>query len=183
MAELPTQIPSQLIAGDSFEWVVSLPDYPAPEWSVTYALVKDGECITFTSLQDGESLGHLLSFASADTSGYAPGVYSYQASVSNGSIRKTFATGSVRILPDFASQSSGYDGRTHAKKVLDALEGLIESQAFKPHSEYQIGGRAMKFKSFKELIEARDTYRSKYLAEERRKAGKSAIGSIKVRFV
>ena len=42
MATLPTSTPSKLTAGDSAEWTISLPDYPASAWTLTYYLVKEG---------------------------------------------------------------------------------------------------------------------------------------------
>ncbi len=182
MATLPTRIPSKLTAGDSVEWTVNLPDYPASTWTLKYYLVKDGQQIVITGSQYGSSEDHHISLDATTTAAWEPGSYSYQAKVSNGIDRKDAESGTVVIEPDFAQQSTGYDDRSTARIALDAVEAIIKNGLFTPHKQYQIAGRAMVFRDFDELLNARDRFRTEVRAEERRKAGKPAFGAVKVRF-
>lgn len=84
MATLPTNIPSKLTAGDSVEWTVNLPDYPAPTWTLKYYLVKDGKQIVITGSQYGSTDEHHIDIAKATTANWPAGTYSYQAKASNG---------------------------------------------------------------------------------------------------
>lgn len=182
MASTLTNTPSKLTAGDSAEWTISLPDYPAPAWTLTYYLVKDGKQIVITGTQYGSTEEHHISVDAATTAAWQPGTYSYQAKASNGTDRKDAGSGTVVIEPDFAQQGSGYDDRSFAKKSLDAIEAVIERRASQSQQEYQIAGRALKFMTMEELLNARDRFRAEVRAGERRKAGKPAFGAVKVRF-
>ncbi|WP_294344705.1 hypothetical protein [Prosthecochloris sp.] len=182
-ASIPTSTPARLIAGDSWEWKISLSDYPAPTWTLSYYLVKSGtNLITLTGSQYGSSDDHHIDIAKETTDDFTDGTYSFQAVVTDGSDRKAVETGTIVIEPDFAQQSSGYDDRSFAKKSLDAIEAVIANRASQAQQEYQIAGRALKFMTMEELLSARDRLRAEYLAEERMKNGKSGIGSVKVRF-
>ncbi len=181
-ATLPTSTPSKLTAGDSVEWTISLPDYPAPTWTLTYYLVKTGKQIVITGSQYESSDDHHIEVAKAETTDWPAGTYSYQAVVDDGTDRKRIESGSIVIEPDFAQQDDGYDDRSFAKKSLDAIEAVIENRASQAQQEYQIAGRALKFMTMDELLNARDRFRAEVRAEERRKAGKSAFGAVKVRF-
>lgn len=182
MASTLTNTPSKLTAGDSAEWTISLPDYPAPTWTLKYYLVKDGKQIVITGTQYGSTEEHHISADAATTAAWQPGTYSYQAKASNGTDRKDAGSGTLVIEPDFALQSSGYDDRSTAKKALDAIEAVIENGLFKPHKRYQIAGRAMEFRDYDELLTARDRFRAEVRNQERKKAGKPAFGAVKVRF-
>lgn len=182
MASTLTNTPSRLTAGDSAEWTISLPDYPAPTWTLKYYLVKDGKQIVITGTQYGSTEEHHISVDAATTAAWQPGTYSYQAKASNGTDRKDAGSGTVVIEPDFAQQGSGYDDRSFAKKSLDAIEAVIERRASKSQQEYQIAGRALKFMTMEELLNARDRFRAEVRNQERKKAGKPAFGAVKVRF-
>lgn len=182
MATLPTRIPSKLTAGDSVEWTVNLPDYPAPTWTLKYYLVKTGKQIVITGSQYGSTEEHHIDIAKATTANWPAGAYSYQAFMDDGTDRKRLESGTIVIEPDFAQQGSGYDDRSFAKKSLDAIEAVIENRASQAQQEYQIAGRALKFMTMDELLNARDRFRAEVRAEERRKAGKPAFGAVKVRF-
>ena len=182
MATPPTSTPSTLTAGDSVEWTVNLPDFPAPAWTLSYYLVKDGSQIVITASQYGSTDEHHLTVDASTSAAWEPGTYSYQAKASNGVDRKDAGSGTVVIEPDFAQKSSGYDDRSTARIALDTIEAIIKSGLFTPHKRYQIAGRAMEFRDFDELLTARDRFRAEVRAEERRKAGKPAFGAVKVRF-
>lgn len=186
MADTIYQIPLQMTAGTTIEWVRELSDYPAPSWGLTYTLVKDGSQIVISGTQHGDASSHLLS-ASASTSGeWSSGRYSYQAAVSDGVERHVVEAGSVEILPDFAAASTGLDDRSYAKRCLDAIEAVIEGRASKAQLEYSIAGRTLKFIPHTELLDMRKRFREEYIAEERRKrrrkTGSAAVGRVEIRF-
>jgi hypothetical protein len=56
-------------------------------------------------------------------------------------------------------QAANLDDRSHARKVLDAIEAVIENRATLDQQEYTIGSRHLKRMTVAELIEFRDKYR------------------------
>lgn len=186
MAELPTAIPARIVAGTSLQFTRDLPDYPASTWTLTYALVKSGQRITFSGADNGDDR-HLLDVAPATTAAWAAGTYAYQAILSDGTDRITVESGTLQIVPDFAAQSSGYDGRSHARKVLDAIEAVLEGRASESDLQVQFraadGHQRMIQKCTHEELLA---FRSRYQAEAAREAaanrGETARRRLRVRF-
>ncbi len=181
-----TDIPAKIVAGDSLSWTKSLGDYLASSgWVLTYALVKDGKLIEITGSADGDD--HLIELAAATTADYTAGEYKYQAYATSAALSERYKVdeGSVEVRPNFATQATGYDDRTHVKKVLDALEAVILGKASKDQLSYSIAGRSIGRLSPTEIIEWRNEYRALYVREqhkERRARGKATGAQVKVRF-
>jgi len=168
-----TTEPATLRAGDTADWLLSLPDYPAGAgWSVEYALINAAGKITIASAAEGDA--HRIHVAPAATADWAAGTYAWQRRVSNGTDATTDRTGSIEILPDFATLVA-IDARTHAQKTLAAIEAWIESHD-PGVAEYEIAGRRMKYIPVAELLRLRDQYRR----EVRGQSGKS--GRVYLRF-
>lgn len=181
---IPTSTPSEIIAGDSIAWTITLDDYPASAgYSLSYALVKSGALIGIASSPDGDD--HAVSLSAATTAGYAAGIYDYQAYVTLDADRYKVEDGSITVKPNFAAQTSGYDNRSHAKKVLDAIDSLLEGKAASDVSSYSIAGRSLTKYSPAELLDLRKYYHKLYRQEiqaAQRKAGKSTGSLVKVQF-
>ena len=73
--------------------------------------------------------------------------------------------GTLEVLPRY-DQAANLDDRSHARKVLEAIEAVIEGRATKDQEEYTIGSRTLKRTPVKELLELRDKYRGEVHAEE-----------------
>jgi len=147
-----TKIPAQFTAGDSLQFIVSLPDYPAPTWTLSYALVNALAVITFTSAADGDS--HAVDVPAATTAAYQPAAYLYQAYVTSGDERVTVETGKVLIVPNFATKTTGYDARSWVDLAIDALEASIAGRADKTQLVQKISGVEVQHMSLDQQIEA-----------------------------
>ena len=123
---IPTTEPTSARAGDTWRWSRSLADYPAPTWTLAYTLVNAAGKVSITAVADGAA--HLVSVAPATTAAYAAGRYDWVAHVTDGTDRYQVDSGSIDVLPDLSSLSS-YDGRSHARKMLSAIDALLESRA------------------------------------------------------
>ena len=157
-------IPSSFTAGDSLEFTDSLSDYHASSgWVLSYVLVKDGTQINITSTADDDD--HSVSVGADTTANYDSGIYHWQAYVTDGTDRYTVGTGTVEIKPDFATQTTGLDDRSHAKKVLDSLEAVLEGKADSDVLSYSIGGRSLSKMNPEELLLWRDKYLAEYRSE------------------
>lgn len=78
-----------------------------------------------------------------------------------------------------------YDGRSHVKQVLDALENMILGKASRDQSSYSIAGRSLSRLSPSELLRWRDLYKAEYTREQkgdRLRQGLVSGNIIKVRF-
>jgi hypothetical protein len=161
-AAIPTNEPDYIVAGDSPQWTRTFPDYPSTTWTLSYVLINATNKYTFNATSSGND--YLVTLSGTTTAAWATGNYQWQAYVTSGSSRYTVASGLLEVKPNFAT-SSNVDIRTHAKKVLDAIEAVIEGRASKDQQEYTIGNRSLKLMPIADLIKFRDKYRSMYLSE------------------
>jgi len=106
--------------------------------------------------------------AKATTATYAAGLYTWQAFADNGTERYLLDSGTLKVLPDYAAGTitAALDDRTHARKVLTAIEAILENRATKDQEEYTIAGRSLKRTPIPDLIVLRDTYRREANAEK-----------------
>ena len=181
-----THTPGVLTIGETAEWAISLPDYPAPDWVLSYTLVSSGVRITITGEQDGSTSCHKITVAVADQALWTPAVYGYQARVTDGASVFCVESGTIKILPDFSVMSSGYDARIHARICLDNITAVIEGRATKSQQQYSIAGRALQFVPLKELVEMRAYWLGIVNTEIGRelagRTGRSRFRAVEVRF-
>lgn len=164
MADIPTNEPLVVTAGDTIEWKRTFDDYPASAgWVLTYALRSASSSIDITASADVDD--HLVSITAATSAAYVADTYSWQAYVTKGIERFSVDKGTLTINPDFAAAGT-YDNRTHVKKVLDAIEAALESRASKEQLSYTINGRALTLLTPAELMEARSRYQVEYRSEQ-----------------
>ena len=146
MVDIPEIEPDSFTAGEYVQWIKSLSDdYPASDsWALSYYLVKEGTTIQITASQYGTTDDFLVQLAMATTLEYKPGKYKWQAFVTKGSERYLVDEGSIEIKVSFINKTtSGYDGRTHAVKVLEALEARLENRASKEQNDIVLGGETI----------------------------------------
>jgi hypothetical protein len=181
MASTPTKTPNSLLAGANKSWSRSLDDFPASAgWALRYHLVMAGHQITIDSTPDDDI--HKVTLVAADTASWNPGRYQYQAWVSLGADAHMVEAGAIEIKANFASQTTGYDGRTHAEKVLDALEAMIEGKASLDQQSYSVGGRSITRLTPAELVDWRKEYQREVNIQRRKMGPRKISRSIKVGF-
>lgn len=147
-----------IIAGDALDFDTQAPDYPASDgWAMAYRLVPrtSGTPITIacSTAEDGASFAAEVS--SSTTATWAAGEYTWFAYVTLSGERHVVDQGTVTIKADPVA-ASAFDGRTDARKTLDALKSAYQSYATAGQggvSEYSIGGRTMKFRNAKDFID------------------------------
>jgi hypothetical protein len=177
MADIPDTEPAQLRAGDTWKWTRSLSDYPAGTWTLKYRFKNAAGGFELVATASGTD--HLISILAATTAAYAAGSYSWQAWVESGAEKYTVDSGVCEVQPDYraASAATALDDRTHAAKMLDAIEAWLESRD-PGVAEYEIAGRRMKYIPATELLKLRSRYRAEVNAEEaaRKLAAGEGIG-------
>lgn len=165
--------PSSIYAGDTVTWSKSLADYPAPTWTLTYSLVRDGASIIITATADGTD--HLVTVPPSTTTEWSPGEHQWTAFVTDGASRYTIERGSMEILPDPAA--GGYDYRSTARVMLDNIEAYLRDPTNLAASSYSIGGRSLSRWSRSELVTERSRLQMEVQTEKAADRMASGLGN------
>ena len=162
--DIQTNEPSSLRAGDTWKWTRTLDDYPAGTWTLKYRFKNATSYFEIVAGTSGTD--HSVSVAAATTAAYPAGSYTWMAWVEGGSSEKyTVDTGTLEVDPDYRASTAAYDGRSHARKMLDALEAWLEARD-PAVAEYEIAGRRMKYIPIAELVKLRNRYGMEVRNEE-----------------
>lgn len=182
-------VPSTITAGDKVTWTETLTDYPATSWSLAVELrSKDRPPVTIAATPSGADFS--ITILPATSALWKSGIYSWQAYVYTGTPpnftdKRTIERGTIEILPNLTIFSASDDPRSHVKKVLDALEAVIEGKASSDQLSYSIAGRSISKMSPTEILQWRDLYKAEYRNElnaENIAKGVSSSKRIGVRF-
>lgn len=181
---IPTREPSQLTAGDTWQWSQSFADYPASDgWALAYALRHPSlTAINLAATADADVF--LISIPAATTAAYAAGTYSMTGYVSKGDDRFEVFRGSLLVLADPVAATT-LDTRSHARKVLALVEAALEGRASATLLETEIEGVKLKRIPHADLLLLRDRYRQEVASEDVATAAAQGLGNprnIRVRF-
>lgn len=180
-ASIPTREPLQIRAGDTVKWTKSLADYPADDsWILTYYLVNSSR--RFVVVATAAGADHAVTISASDSAKYPANNYSWTARVSKSGEVYTVATGTLEVLTDV---TENVDTRSHAKKVLDAVEAVIEGRASLDQENYTIAGRSLSRTPIEDLLVLRDRYKTEYEREKQAERIVNGLGNtanIRVRF-
>lgn len=164
--DIPTREPDCIVRGDTAKWIVDPgSDYPPGTWSLQFAFVTASTRVLKSGADNGDGR-FLMHLTPADSLLLAtPGLWFYQAKVTDGTDEYTIRKGRLEVIQEFESQASGFDARSHWKKVLDALESVLQGKASKDVLSYSIATRSLAKASWDELRSAYEWYAAKYQAE------------------
>lgn len=173
--------PSELIIGDSISWTrrdvqavtkndagtLETTDIKASEgWALKFTAVgKNGIFAINATVDTDDADDFLFSAAAATTAAYVAGDYTWQLTATKTTNRYTIAEGVITLTDNIAGRSALYDNRSHAKKVLDAIEAVIEGRATTDQQAYTIGGRSLTRIPMADLLKLRSTYKTEYANE------------------
>jgi hypothetical protein len=146
-----------LIAGDTLDFVTSVPAYPASAgYTLKYRLIPrfavTGTPIIFTAATSGTD-DYRVTVAPVVTATWVAGEYTWSAWVEKADERHVVDNGLCTLRPD-PSFATDYDGRSMAQKALDdAKTALATFQATGGRvKSYAIGGRSMEFDSAGDIL-------------------------------
>ena len=123
---------------------------------------------------DGDEF--VFSADASTTATWSAGDYWYSVRVTSGSAVQELESGQVTVLPDMATASSGYDGRTQAEIALAAIEAVLANRATKDQDRYRINNRELYRTSISDLVKLRDFYRDLVNRERAAKCGSNPFG-------
>tara|TARA_R100001163_G_scaffold13877_1_gene12872 strand:- start:216 stop:845 length:630 start_codon:yes stop_codon:yes gene_type:complete len=186
----PTAEPAKLVAGDRFTWRRDdlANDYPVGTFALTYEFHSDvggGGSKKFTITATEADSTYYIEVGSSTTASYATGDYIWEAYITRSadSERIMVDSGRTEITTNLANTNA--DLRSHAKKVLDAIEAVMENRASMDQSSMSIAGRSLSRTPLPDLLELRDRYKAEYLKEIKLARIRNKQGSgntIKVKF-
>jgi len=177
-----TSEPASIIAGDTISWKIALPDYPASSgWTLKYKAVCAAGYIAIVSTADGSD--HVVSVAKATSAAYTPGTYTLVKYVESATEQVTLAELVLEVKPGIAAKTAAFDNRTHVKKVLDAIEAVLEGRAAVDQQELTIDGTTLKRMPVADLLRLRSLYFGYYRQEKAALdlSKNSGFGKIRVR--
>jgi len=183
----PTTEPNELQLGDFWAWKRTdlSTDYPTVSYSLSYEFnLIDGATVSNFTLTATESNNDYI-IESTNTTSYAKGEYNWIAYITRSSdtARIKIGEGFTEVQDNYATTTASV--RSHAKKVLDAIEAVIENRATMDQSSMSIAGRSLSRLTVDELMLFRDRYKTEYLKEVKKariKNNKDSGNAIKVRF-
>lgn len=177
-ANFPTTEPSVLVEGDRITWKRSDlgSDYSPALYTLKYsARLENTTTDTKIDITASASGNDFVVVVPAATSGvWIIGRYHWQAYIERNSDneRITVDSGQFDVKANRATETG--DPRGHVKKVLDAIEAVIESRATKGQESYSIAGRSLARTPIADLLLLRDRYKRDY--DRMTKAGLMAKG-------
>lgn len=175
------KIPSKIIKGDSVEWT----DFPGrdnlgnvvspPDWTLTYS-IRGQTVLNLTAVADGVNWKTTLSAVQSAALGV--GVYFWQSHATRGSDRVTIGQGSFEVLPNLATEAANFDGRSQARKDLDAVQAAIRSMiAGGAVQEYTIGTRSIKKMTLSDLMKLESDLKFECKKEEQAELIRNGLGN------
>ncbi len=164
ITDIPTSEPRELRAGDTWKWRrEDLSSTPAPTWTLKYEFKNSTGAFQVTAAADGAN--HAVTVAKATTATFAAGRYRWVAFVDDGTERYSIGTGEIEVLRNF-DDDAVLDVRSHAKKVLDAIEAVLENRATLDQQNYTIGNRSLARTPIPDLLLLRDRYRAEVTSQQ-----------------
>ena len=108
-AEIPSDLPATLAAGDTWQFTKAFADYPASEgWALSVYVKGVGSVtLTGTPYPDADSAGWLCEKAATDTASVAAGLYTVAFRVSKDGDVFTPETRTVRVTANVATAAAG----------------------------------------------------------------------------
>lgn len=167
--EIPFEEPTEITAGDRVQWKRTLTDYPISEgWELVYHLranLPDG-IQNLTSTASGSD--YEIDVAATETREWTPGLYFWEAYVSLSGDRKKIDSGQILVSPDFSQIDTPHDGRTQARRILDAINLVMEGRATHDQQRYvmQAVGRSVDRMPIADLLRFRDYWKNEVRKEE-----------------
>ena len=185
--ESPTQEPREVVVGDFIQWRrTNLQDYPNTQYTMTYvARITAGGNTEIQLAGTAYGSDYLFTVSSTVSTDFVPGYYHWQLEAvrNSDSERLVIDRGYFTAIADL--DVNGADPRSHAQIMIAKIESLLAGKADTDVANYEIAGRKLTKLSFKELIEARDYYRTELMNQQKSfdiRNGKNPGSTVKVRF-
>ena len=127
-APVPTSEPDRLTAGDTWTWSRAFPDYPASDFTLSYAIAGPSKLTWETSYVTESDNGYVIEIPASATDELVPGTYQWAAYCTDGSSnRYTVDKGTLTVEADLSQFTDG-EATTHNEKMLALIEAALEER-------------------------------------------------------
>lgn len=161
--------PRELDAGTRVKWSFADPRADGIT-SFLYCLRGPAQIDIATTAVDGVvtvDVGTAISLA------WLAGLYEWRLYLITGDDKEIISAGKLTINPDFSTVAAGHDARSHAERMLEAIEARLENRVISDHEKYTIDGRSLDRIPITELHNLRRIYRRKVARERGQTKGLS----------
>ena len=162
--------PTELIAGDSWEWNRKVSDYPPSDgWTLKYAFAGPG------TLPDVEATANVagdyyeIRATPDQTENFEGGPYDMVAYVEKTGARHTILQAFIHVVSNIDARART---QSHILRVLEHVEAAIEGRLTSDMASFSINGRAVQRHELSELLKLRGLYLSKLRRLQTRARGK-----------
>lgn len=156
-ASIPTQEPTQVIAGDSWQWNIAYGDYPASEgWVLAYAFRGPTDLSTGSGDITVDGDGWQIRIPASATN-LTAGPYRLIGYVTKTGERFTVYDAALLVLPN---PITAVNAQSHAERTLAVIDAAIEGRLTADVESYQIHGRSVSKIPMSELVKLRAIYAS-----------------------
>ena len=175
-----------IVAGDFLAWKRTDlgVDYPPSAYGLTYSarLNGVGTAITLTASESGTE--YIIEENSTATVNFPVGIYQWSAFITktSDSNRIQVGNGTWEVVENKAVSTA--DPEPYEKKVLDAIQAVIQGRATQDQMSYSIAGRSLSRMDPDDLHKWEALYKAKWLKlkrMQRARAGMGHDGNIKTR--
>ena len=159
MATIREGIPARLVRGHTLEFLQRIADATPATHSADLALVTTDDVVNVAGSDNGDGR-FLFELGTAASDDLHVGTYRYQIAVTETATSKVrlVEQGVMEVDQNFALVTDGHDGRTHAEKVLAALEAVLENKAGADQANMAVDGQSLSRYSWPELVELHRRY-------------------------
>jgi hypothetical protein len=161
------------MAGLAWDWSVAIPAFPAPSWAFHFYLRGPGS-LDLVALPDGAA--HRFSATAAQTASLQKGIYAWQLIGADGEQELLVDEGRVTVSIALSRLADGHEARTHAERMIGAIEAVLENRATLEQRRYRINNRELERTSITELRRLLKEYRVEAAQQAAKRAGRSIIG-------
>lgn len=159
---------------------IKLRDYPSTSWALRLIL-RGPAAVQVAGTADADGL-HSLNLSAAITGAWPAGIYAYSLRVTDGVDVHEVESSTVEVLADLDAVVAGIDQRSHARRVLDNIEAVLEKRSTQDQEKYRINNRELWRTPLPELLTLKNQYAAIVRREEAKANGKPLFGpAVRVR--
>ena len=163
---------------------MSLAHTPEDGYAATIWIANaDGADLSKAAVASSDNKSFEFTLIPTDTTGFATGTYFYQVVTTKASEKYLETSGQIGMHALIGA--AAYDGRSLAKKIVDACDALVLGRMGTDQQSYQIASRRLDRLPLNEVREIRRYYAGIYDQEVRKArvaAGKSLWPAIRTTF-
>lgn len=179
------RLPLRVTAGDTVQWVEPIvsrngEDVRSDQWGCTvyfrFNAASEGLTITGAPLTDGS---WSLEISAATSAGMDSGTWYWQRRFQRTAEVFTEGKGTLEVEPSlvYSGTPGAYDGRSQARKDLEAVQAAIRALiAGGAVQEYTVGSRTLKKMRLGELIQLESKLKADVVREERAESLANGLG-------